>query len=144
MSIRPSGVGSASRPCSSSATSCWQRFSASGSFMEILLQQQLGGDRIDRLLLHAAQQALGLDRAEALIDARHGQVKPALELPREPLDPLGERVFALLCHRQADDQLGRAPFGDQLSNMVESRGGDRRQRMRGAELRLADCYSNTL
>src|SRR2546426_5897401 len=167
MSISPSGVGSASRPCRrsashappvkspimalfgpsrgrSSATSCSHNFSASGSFAKVLLQDELCRHRIDALALHSAQTALRLYRTETLIDALHGKLKPALELPREALDPFGERVFALLGDRQADHELRGLPFLHQASDGLEARRGDRRQRMRRAELGAADCYSNTL
>src|SRR5438067_7968830 len=171
MSIRPSGVESASRPCSrsasqappvyspimalfgprrgrSSATSCRQSFSASGSgvthLSKILLQDELCGHRIDALALRAAQTTLRFHRTEALIDALYREMKSALELPREALDPLGERVFALLGDRQADHELRGLPFLYQASDGLEARRGDRCQRMRRAELGLPDCYSNTL
>src|SRR6267378_8136782 len=103
MSISPSGSFSASSVCSrsasqappvwspiialfgvrrgrSSAASCSQSFSASGSFMEILLEQELRGDRVDALALHAAQAALRRHRAEALVDASHGEVEATFEL----------------------------------------------------------------
>src|SRR5439155_20460371 len=128
--------------------SCWQSFSASGSgvthFSKVLLQDELCRHRIDALALRSAQTALRLYRTETLIDALHGEMKPALELPREALDPFGERVFALLGDRQADHELRGLPFLHQASDGLEARRGDRRQRMRRAELGLADRYSNAL
>src|ERR671936_1021812 len=167
MSIRPSGVARPSSACSrsasqappvyrpiiallgvrcgrSSAASCSQSFSASGSFIEVLLEQELRGDRVNTLALEAAQTALRFHRAEALVDASHREVKTAFELAREALDALRQRMLAIGGDRQADDELRRPPFGDQPGNGLEAGSGDRGERMRGAELGLAHPYSNTL
>src|SRR6266850_6094029 len=125
------------RGCSSAA-SCSQSFSASGSLAKVLLQDQLGGDRIDRLLLYAAQPALGLDRAEALVDPCHRETKAPFELPREALDAPRERMLAVRRDRQADHQLPGLPLLHQPPDGIESGRGDRRQRVGGAELRLPD------
>src|SRR5688500_8403572 len=130
MSMRPSGVLMPSSGCSrsashappvysptmalfgpmrglSSAASFSQSSSASGSFIEVLLQYELRRDRVDRLLLQAAQLALGFDRGKALVHARHRQLEAPLEAPRE--------VFGLPRHpvrrtgrgcRQPDHQTG--------------------------------------
>src|SRR5688500_20229502 len=122
MSIRPSGVGIPSMACSRSAShappvyrpiiavfalmrgssspaSCSQIFSASGSFIEILLQYQLRRDRVDRLPLDAAQAALGLHRREALVDARHRQLEAPLQPPREVLGSARHGVALALPRR---------------------------------------------
>src|SRR3954469_19545593 len=101
----------------SSAASCSQSFSGSGSFsgsVKVLLQDQLGGDRIYRLLLDAAQPTLRFDGRETLVDARDRQVIAAFQLAGEALYAPRERMFAVRCHRQPDHQLRRAPFGDEL------------------------------
>src|ERR671931_4548 len=105
----------------SSAASCSQSFSASGSFMEILFEQDLGGERVDALALHAAQAALGLQRTEAFIDARHRDVEAAFELAREALDALGKRMLAIGGDRPPDDEPRRPPLADQPGNGVEAR-----------------------
>src|SRR6267143_228851 len=112
--------------------------------MEVLLEQELGGDRVDALALHAAQAALRCHRAEALVDASHGEVEATFELAREPFDALRQRMLAIGRDRQADHELRGTPLADQPGNRVEPRRGDRRQRVGGAELGLADRYSNTL
>src|SRR6267378_7331842 len=167
MSISPSGSFSASSVCSrsasqappvwspiialfgvrrgrSSAASCSQSFSASGSFMEILLEQELRGDRVHALALHAAQPALGLYRREALVHARHRDTEAAFERARKALDALHERMLAVGGDRQADHELRRTPLTDQFGNRVESRSSDRRQRMRRAELGFSYCHPNAL
>src|SRR5687768_15938079 len=125
MSIRPSGSGSASSACRRSPTQAppvcmpimavravirpfsspasWAHsFSASGRlFIEILLEDQLRRDGVYGLFLRPAQRALRLDRGEALFDARHRQAEAALELARETLDALRERMHAALRDRQA-------------------------------------------
>src|SRR3954465_5853329 len=128
----------------SSAASCWQTFSASGSLVKVLLQDELRGDRIDALSLRAAQPALRLDRRKALVYAGHRKPEAPFELAREALDFLRQRMLAELRHRQADHDLRRAPFGEQFSDAVETRRRYGRQRMRGAQFRLADCHSNAL
>src|SRR6185312_7683344 len=97
----------------SSRASSSQSFSASGSFMEVLFQQELRSDGVDALALHAAQAALGLDRAEALVDASHRKAIAAFELAREALDALRQRMNAVRCHRQADHQPRRPPLANQ-------------------------------
>src|SRR5512134_2733963 len=115
MSITPSGLFIPSMPCSrsashappvyrptiavlgpmrglSSAASCSHSFSASGSFVKVLLQDQLGCHGIDGLLLHAAQTVLSFHRGVALVDARHRQLEAALESPREILRLAGHLV----------------------------------------------------
>src|SRR5258706_156304 len=72
----------------SSAASCSQSFSASGSFMEVLFEQELGGDRVDPLALHSSQSVLGFHRGIALVDTSHRQMKAAFELAREAFDAL--------------------------------------------------------
>src|SRR5438105_4941895 len=95
---------------------------------------------IEQLVHRRAHRAAGIE----LVDSRYRQMKAAFELAREPLDTLGERVLAVGADRQTDHQLGRPPFADQLGNRIEAGRGDRRQRMRGAKLRLADGHSNAL
>src|SRR5207248_9145167 len=131
---RRRAAGRASRP---QVTSC-------GSLVKVLLQYELSGDRVHCLVFYSAQPALGLDRAEALVDARNRQPEAAFELAREALDALRQRMLAIRGDRQADDQLSRLPFLHQAADGLESRRRDRRQRMRGAQLGLPDCYSNAL
>src|SRR5262245_50994683 len=126
----------------SSRTSSWQTFSASGSLVKVLLQDELSGDRIDSLLLDAAQAALRFDRGEALVDARHRQAEGAFQPPCEFLDLLGERVLALLANRQTDDQTCRMPLFHQRIDFFELR--NRLKRMNRFQFRLSDCNSNTL
>src|SRR5436190_22036517 len=128
----------------SSAASCWQSFSASGSLVKVLLQDELRSDGIYAFSLNAAQTALGFHRGEALVDAFYRQVKVALQLAGKALYTSRERMLAVGCDRQSNHQLGGAPLGHQSSDAVEAGRGDRRQRMRSAQLRLADCHSNTL
>src|ERR1041385_2248514 len=126
----------------SAFTSCSQSFSASGSLVKVLLQDQLSGHGIDCLVLHAAQPAFGLDRGEALVASRDRQAEAALELAREALDAARERMLARLAHRQADDQPDGLPLRHQAFDLIDFR--DRRQGMRGAQLGFTDCNSNTL
>src|SRR6478609_4957659 len=128
----------------SSVTSCAQSSSASGSLIKVLLQNQLRGDGVYRLVLHAAQAALGFDRAVTLVDPSHRQAEAPLELAREALDASREGMLAVGGDRQPHNQLSGLPLGHQLADAVETGRRNRRQRMRGAELRLPHCYSNTL
>src|SRR5476649_598719 len=94
----------------SSATSFAQRASASGSiFVEVLLQDQLGGRRISALfpdgLVGAGftQSRLGVDRGVALVDQADRQSEPAFELARETLRAAREVVLRTVGRqRQAD------------------------------------------
>src|ERR1700730_9320115 len=99
----------------SSAASCAQIFSASGSgFTEILLQYQLRRDRVDRRFRLAAFQApFGFDGTESFVDSRDRQAKRARELPREAFHPARERVLAPLRDRQPDRQAPWLPFAHQ-------------------------------
>src|SRR5258706_756509 len=126
----------------STRASSWQRFSASGSLVKVLLQDQLRRDGIDRFPLHAAQPPLRLDRGEALVDARHRQVEAPFELAREALDALRQRMSALVGDRQADHEMRRAPLRNQGLDLLEAR--DRRKRMSRSQFRLPDCNSDTL
>src|SRR5262252_4812259 len=126
----------------SSRTSCWHSFSASGSFVKVLLQNKLSSDRVDRLLFHAAQPALRFHRREALVDSRDWQTKTSFEAPREFFHLFRERMLARFADRQSDDQLLRVPLLHQGMNLVEA--GDRVERMRRLQLGLPDCNSNTL
>src|SRR5712691_1544750 len=126
----------------SSPTSCAHSCSASGSFMKVLLEDELRGHRIDRLVLDSAQAALRLDRSEALIHPCDRKPEPPFQLSREALDAPGQRMFAVLAHRKTDDQSRRAPFRNELFYLGETCDG--RQRMRGGELGLADCDANAL
>src|SRR5258708_22021581 len=128
----------------SSAASCWQSFSASGSLTKVLLQYELGSDRVHRALLHAAQPALRLDGAETLIDARDRKTEPTFELAREAFHPLRQRMFAIRCHGQTDDELRGPPLFDQAADGAAARRRHRRQRMRRPALALPHCYSNAL
>src|SRR6266849_5449394 len=120
-----------------------QRRSASGSFViEKLLEYQLRRDRVDGFSLDSAQPALGLDRAEALVDTLDRNAESAVELPREALDAPRERVLARLAHRQPDNEARRLPLRDQLFDLREARNG--RQGMRRAQLGLADRDTNAL
>src|SRR5687768_7051836 len=113
----------------SSAASCSHSCSASGSlFIEILLEEELRGDGVDVLLYgrlgsRGLEPAFRLGRAEAFIHARDGQAKAALQLPREALDALRERVCAALRHRQADDEAGGPPLMHQLLDLREAADG---------------------
>src|SRR5712691_6699294 len=126
----------------SSLESCAHSCSASGSFMKVLLEDELRGHRIDRLVLDAAKTALRLHRGKPLVDSRDGQLEPPLQLPREPFNAPGKRMRAMLAHRQADDQSRRAPFRNELFYLGKTCDG--RQRMRGGELGLANCDANAL
>src|SRR6266581_2498990 len=110
-----------------------QRRSASGSLViEKLLEYQLRRDRVDGFSPDSAQPALGLDRAEALVNALDRNAEPAVELPRETLDAPRERVLARLAHRQSDDEARRLPLRHQLLDLREACNG--RQGMRRAQL----------
>src|SRR6476659_7792441 len=76
----------------SSAASLAQRDSASGSiFVEVLLEDKLGGSRVDALFADGlvgariAHFGFGLDRRIALVDQADRQPEAAFELAREPL-----------------------------------------------------------
>src|SRR5258708_12876457 len=103
----------------SSAASCWQSFSASGSLTKVLLQYELRGHRVHRALLHAAQPALRLDGAETLIDARDRKTEATFELAREAFHPLRQRMFAIRCHRQTDAHLPSLPPSDLAPNLLQ-------------------------
>src|SRR5512138_1228590 len=96
----------------SSPASCSHSASASGSFVKVLLQDELRGDRVDAGLLYAAHAPFRFDRAEALVDASDGEAEAAFQLAREALDAPGERMLAVRGDRQADHQLRRLPFRD--------------------------------
>src|SRR5687767_9710007 len=128
MSISPSGLFSASILCNrsasqappvyrptmpvfapmrglSSATSCSHSFSASGSLVKVLLQDELRGHRIDRFVLQATQLGFRFYGGVALVHARHRQLEALLEAPREILGLLRHLVrFALYRGRQADHE----------------------------------------
>src|SRR3954468_24379134 len=116
MSINPSGVLRPSIACSrsashappvnrptialfgpmrglSSAASCSQSASASGSFIEVLLQDELRRDGIDLAFCGtgAAQARRGLRGGIAFVYARHRELEAPLQLPR--------KVFGLARHR---------------------------------------------
>src|SRR5512145_1986189 len=119
----------------SSAASCSQSFSASGSLVKVLLQDQLRRDRVDRLVLYAFEARFRLHGSVALVDARHRQLEALLQAAREVLRLARHLVrLSLGGSRQADDQRGRLPFLDERLDIPEL--GNRRQRMRGAQLRL--------
>src|SRR5512145_2478679 len=126
-----------------SAASFSQSSSASGSFIEVLLQYELRRHGVHRLSLQAAQLALGFDRGEALVHARHRQLEAPLEPPREVFR-LPRHLVRLAARRRrhADHQTGRAPFVDEFLNLVKV--ADRRKRVRGVQLGLADRDANTL
>ena len=120
-----------------------QSFSASGSFMEVLLQEKLRGDRVHRLALRAAQPAFRLHRAVALVDARHRQLELALQAPREILGAPRHVVRAAVdAGRPPDDQLCGLPFFYQRRNLGKTLNAS--QRMRRAELGLPDCDADAL
>src|SRR5687768_10153417 len=108
MSMSPSGSFSPSAACSRSASQAppvWmpiialrgltaglsarasssQSASASGSFIEVLLEEQLRGHRVDVLALRAAQPRLGLHRRETLIHPGDRELEAPLEAAREIL-----------------------------------------------------------
>src|SRR5688572_16731995 len=125
----------------SSAASCSQSFSASGSFMEVLLQEKLGGNRVHRLPLGAAQPAFRLDRAVALVNPRDRQLERALQPPREIFRAPRDVVrLAARRGRSTDDQRSRCPFLYQARNFIKAL--NRAERMRRAEFGLADCDTN--
>src|SRR5688500_1254517 len=132
------------RDCSSRASSS-QIFSASGSFGKVLLQDKLRRDRVDLAFpgAGAAQPGLGLDRGKALVYPRHRQLEAPLQTPREVLGLARHRVrVALRRGRPTDDQRGRPPLFHQLFYLRELPYGGKR--MRGAQLQLADRYSDAL
>src|SRR5688500_8877542 len=108
MSMRPSGSFRPSAACSRSASQAppvWmpiialrgpiaglslrasssQSASASGSFIEVLLEQELRGYRVDVPAVRAAQARLGLHRRETLIYPGHGKLEAPLETAGEIL-----------------------------------------------------------
>src|SRR5687768_9193663 len=120
----------------SSRTSCSQRASASGSFIEVLLEDELGRHRIDGLVLHAAEPAFRLDRGEALVHALHRKLEAPLQAPREVFG-LARHPVGLAFARggQADYELRGLPLLDERRDIVEP--GQGAQRMGRAQLRLA-------
>src|SRR2546429_7043484 len=70
----------------SSPTSCAHSCSASGSFMKVLLEDELRGHRINRLVLDAAKTTFRLHRGEPLVDSRNGQLEPPLHPPVARVD----------------------------------------------------------
>src|SRR5688572_3735653 len=127
----------------SSAASCWQSFSASGSFIEILLQYELCGDGIDRLFLQAPQLRFRFNGGVALVHSLDGKLEAPLQAAREVLGVARHLVrLALRRGRQPDHQRCRLPFLYQKLDVPELGNGG--QGMRGAELRLSHCNANTL
>src|SRR4051812_15809034 len=110
----------------SSAMSCAQSFSASGSLVKVLLQDQLRGDGVYRFVLHAAQAALRFNRGVTLVDPSNRQAEAPLELAREALDASRERMLAVGGDRQPHNQLSGVPLGHQLADTVETGRRNRR------------------
>src|SRR5579859_5655733 len=96
----------------SSAASASHSFSASGKLIEILLEHELGRDRIDRELVPgSAQAALRLHGRIALVDLRHRQPEPALKAADEALRLASHEVrLALRGKRPPDDEARGLPF----------------------------------
>src|SRR5262249_24077620 len=151
MSINASGVLSASVACSrsashappvyrptialfgpmrgrSSAVSCAQSASASGSFIEVLLQEELRRHRVDlafRCLAFAcrrpSQTRLRFGGRVALVHPRHWQLEASLEATGEILRLAchGMRL-AFDRHRQADHEMARLPLRDEGFDIFEA------------------------
>src|ERR1044071_7245124 len=129
----------------SSAASCWQSASASGSFIEVLLEEKLRRDRIDLAFsgTGAAQPRTGLRGRMAFVYARPRQLEAALEAAGELLGAARHGVrLARPRHRQAGHQVGRLPLCHQRCDLFKAR--HRAERMGGAQLGLADGDSNAL
>src|SRR2546430_15322707 len=126
----------------SSPTSCAHGCSASGSYMKVVLDDELRGPRINLFVHDAAKTTFRLHRGDPLVASRNGQLDPPLQPPRESFNAPGKRMRAVLAHRKADDQPRRAPFGYELFYLGKTCDG--RQRMRGGELGLPDCDANAL
>src|ERR1041384_1614272 len=134
----------------SSAVSCAQSASASGSFIEVLLQEKLRRHRVDlafRCLAFACRRAsqprLRFGGRVALVHARHRQLEASLQATGG--------ILRLACPgmrlprdrpRQADHEMARLPLRDEGFDLFEAR--DRAQRMGGAKLGLADGDANAL
>src|ERR1044071_5380934 len=117
-----------------------QGFSASGTFIEVLLQEKLPRHRVDlafRCLAFACRRAsqprLRFGGRVALVHARHRQLEASLQATGE--------ILRLACHgmrlardrhRQADHEMARLPLRDEGFDLFEAR--DRAQRMGGAKL----------
>src|SRR3954447_17532936 len=171
MSINASGVLSPSMACSrsashappvyrptialfarmrgrSSAVSCSQSASASGSFIEVLLQEKLRRHRVDLAFFcppypGASQPGLRFGRGMALVYARHRQLEAALKPAREVLGlPRHRMRLALRGRRQAHDQRSGLPLADEQLDLIEAR--HCRQRMRRAQLGLSDGDADAL
>src|SRR5690349_20633453 len=127
----------------SSFTSCSMRCSASGSLVKVLLQNQLGGHRIHFLVLDSLQAAFRLHRRVALVDPRHRLLELSFQPAREIFRlPRHRMRLALRGSGKTHDQGPGLPLRDQRLDLLETRDG--RQRVRGAQFWLADCYTNTL
>src|SRR3954452_19558002 len=173
MSINASGVLSPSMACSrsashappvyrptialfarmrgrSSAVSCSQSASASGSFIEVLLQEKLRRHRVDLAFpcpafayRGASQPGLRLGGGIALVYARHGQLEAPLQPARKVLRLPRHRMRLSLRRRgQAHDQRSGLPLPDERLDLVEAR--NCRQRMRRAQLGLPNSDADAL
>src|SRR3954468_19916069 len=176
MSINASGVLSPSMACSrsashappvyrptialfgpmrarSSAASCSQSASASGSFIEVLLQDELRRHRVDLAFPRPACPAFACPRASqpglrfgggiALVYARDRELEAPLQPARKVLGlPRHRMRLALRRGRQAHHQRSGLPFADERLDLFEA--GHRRQWMRRAQLGLADGNADAL
>ena len=136
-----------------------------GLTVEVRLQDDLRRQRIDlrlgvlcasrtpRAAVAAAagfaQAFLGLDRGVTLVDVRDGQAETAAQLVGETRAARGHGVRAAVGRqRQTDDEGQRPPLVDERRDGGEAfavgLADDRRQRMRLAQLPLADGDADTL
>src|SRR5512134_1839853 len=128
-----------------------QSVSASGSCMAVeeVLQDRLRGERVREILVrataaaHRAQPLRRLGGCEPFVDERHREPEAPLELAREALRPVGQRVRrAVEGERQPDDEPRGLPLLDQLGDRREPRAArrvvDRRKRVGDADAGLAD------
>src|SRR4051812_13552735 len=171
MSINASGVLSPSMACSrsashappvyrptialfgpmrgrSSAASCSQSASASGSFIEVLLQEKLRRHRVDLAFFcppypRASQPGLRFGGGIALVYACHRQLEAPLQPARKVLGLPGHRMrLALRRGRPAHDERSRLPLADERLDLIEAR--HCRQRMRRAQLGLSNGDADAL
>src|SRR5690242_10936183 len=182
MSMRPSGCSSPSIGCRrsasqappvyrpiiavpgltsglSSAASLGRSCSASGSFIEILLDQELRGMRVEALAAREARRlaaavgrphpALDFGAAVALVDHLDGHAEAPGELAREALGAARGLVGrAILAERAPDDEKSGLPLLHELLDRGEAARRGRRahpgQRMRAAGFALADRDADAL
>src|SRR6267378_6458346 len=176
MSSAPMGVASPSSWCSRSAsqappvrmptmpveavtperslrTSSWHKPSASGRFIEITLQYDLRGERVEVLLVFAraaprfAKRGFGRRRGQALVGQVHRQPKARLELPREAAGAPRHLVLAA-AHREGkpDQQALGPPFAQERLDLGHAPrrplGFEHAQGAGETRLGVADRYSD--